>query len=89
MHPDPAKGESSFLWPRLVPRTSDLLFAVNPGGIASMDDARIAVEAFGKPESRQVLATGSYPCYTSTGHLVFFSGGSLLGPPRMIDAPGH
>jgi serine/threonine-protein kinase len=81
MRPDPSKGETCYLWPRLVPGTRDLLFAVDPEGVASMDDARITVETIGNPESRRILATGSYPSYIATGHLVFFSGGSLLAAP--------
>ena len=78
MRPDPAKGESCYLWPNRVPGTNDLLFVVNPDNIASFDEAQIVVETAGKKDSREVLATGTYPIHTPTGHLVFFSGGSLL-----------
>lgn len=81
MRPDPAKGESSYLWPNSVPGTNDLIFVVNPDNNASFDDGRIVVETMGKKDSREVLATGSYPIYTASGHLIFFSRGSLLAAP--------
>jgi hypothetical protein len=43
---------------------------------------RIAVETLGHKDSRQILdAQGSAPFHTTSGHLVFFSGGSLRAAP--------
>jgi len=78
MVPDPGKGESSYLWPRLLPGGTDMLFVINPDNIASFNEARIAVEALGTKQSREILdAQGSFPLYAASGHLVFFSGGSV------------
>jgi len=80
--PDPGKGESSYLWPRLLPGATDMLFVINPDNIASFDEARLAVETLGRPGSREILdAKGSSPFYLRSGHLVFFSGGSVRVAP--------
>ena len=82
MVPDPGKGESSYLWPRLLPGGTDMLFVINPDNIASFNEGRIAVETFGTKESREILeAQGSFPLYAPSGHLVFFSGGSVRVAP--------
>ena len=82
MTPDPNKGESGYLWPRLMPGASDLLFVINPESNASLNEGRIAVEAPGSKGSREILdAQGSSPLYTASGHLVFFSGGSVRAAP--------
>jgi Tol biopolymer transport system component len=78
MRPDPAKGESSYLWPRLLPDGKNVLFVINPDNGASFDTARIAVEALDGGSARATLdVQGSRPYYTPTGHLVFFSNGSI------------
>jgi eukaryotic-like serine/threonine-protein kinase len=80
--PDPGKGESSYLWPRLLPGGTDMLFVINPDNIPSFNEGRIAVETLGTKASRQVLeAQGSFPLYASSGHLVFFGGGSIRVAP--------
>ena len=80
--PDPAKGESGYLWPRLLPGGTDLLFAINPDSNATLNEGRIAVETLGSKESREILdAQGSFPLYSPSGHLIFFSGGSIRAAP--------
>jgi eukaryotic-like serine/threonine-protein kinase len=82
MVPDPGKGESSYLWPRLLPGGTDVLFVINPDTIASFNEGRIAVQTLGTKESREILdALGSFPLYAASGHLVFFSGGSVRVAP--------
>ncbi len=82
MVPDPGKGESSYLWPTRLPGGTDVLFVINPDNIASFNEARIAVETLGTKESRQILdVQGSFPLYSPSGHLVFFSGGSVRVAP--------
>src|SRR5262245_32784696 len=61
MVPDPGKGESGYLWPRLLPGGTDLLFVINPDSNASFNEARIAVETLGRKDSRAILdAQGSF-----------------------------
>ena len=82
MTPDPNKGESGYLWPRLMPGATDLLFVINPESNASLNEGRIAVEALGRKDSREILdAQGSFPLYAASGHLVFFTGGSVWAAP--------
>ena len=93
MRPDPTKGESSYLWPRLLPGGKDLLFVINPDSSASFNDARIVMQPLGGTGVRTMLdARGSFPFYSPTGHLVFFSNGSLRAAPfdlrrRMLTGP--
>ena len=78
MRPDPTRGESSYLWPRLLPDGKDVLFVINPDSSASFNDARIAVQSLGVNGLRKNLdVQGSFPFYAPTGHLVFFSNGSV------------
>ncbi len=93
MLPDPSKGESSRFWPQILPGQSGLLFVVNPDNIASFNEAQIVVEDPGRKESREILATGTFPHVISTGHLVYYNGGSLLAAPfdqgqRKTTGPG-
>ena len=82
MTPDPNKGESGYLWPRVMPGATDLLFVINPESNASLNEGRIAVETMGRKDSREILdAQGSFPLYAASGHLVFFSGGSVRAAP--------
>ena len=82
MTPDPNKGESGYLWPRLIPGATDLLFVINPESNASLNEGRIAVETLGRNDSRLILdAQGSFPFYAASGHLVFFSDGSVRAAP--------
>jgi Tol biopolymer transport system component len=82
MTPEPSKGESSYIWPRVMPGGADLLFVINLEGNASFNEGRIAVETLGKKDSREILdAQGSFPIYTESGHLVFFSSGSVRAAP--------
>lgn len=82
MRPDPSKGESSYLWPRLLPGGKDLLFVINPDSSASFNEARLAVESLNGTAPRNDLdAQGSFPFYAPTGHLVFFSNDSVRAAP--------
>jgi serine/threonine protein kinase len=74
--------ESSYLWSSLLPGGTDILFVINPDNIASFNEAQIAVETLGRKDSREILdAKGSFPLYAASGHLVFFSGGSVRVAP--------
>ncbi len=81
VQPNPGKNEIQTLWPSMLPGATDLLFVINPGSIADFSEGRVAVETIGKRESREILATGSFPHYIPTGHLVFFNGNGLLAAP--------
>ena len=91
MTPDRAKGETGYKWPQRLSGDA-LLFTINPGNIASMDDGQIAVETPGRRDRTIVLAGGGHGRYVPTGHLVFGHGGSLLAAPfemqaRKLSAP--
>ena len=75
-----------------------MLFVINPDTSASFNDARVAVAPLGGNGPRKSLdVQGSFPYYTPTGHLVFFSNGSvraarfdlkqlaLTGPPVPVE----
>jgi serine/threonine-protein kinase len=66
----------------VLPGGADLLFVINPDSSASFNDSRIAMQSLGDSGGRTMLdARGSFPFYASTGHLIFFSNGSVRAAP--------
>ena len=80
MRPDPAKGESSYLWPRLLPGGKDVLFVdqsrhqrVVQRRACRRGAAGRATDCAQMPRRRKARFRSTSP----TGHLVFFSNGSV------------
>ena len=61
-------GERAHSWPDLLPNGSGVLFSVRSG--ATFDDGEIVVHSFDTGE-RVTLASGSFPRYVPTGHLIY------------------
>ena len=77
---DPAKGEISHRWPRLVPGTPTLLFAVwtGPGN----DEHNVAVQTIGASESHLLVKGGDAPRFAATpGLLLYVRLGELFAVP--------
>ena len=70
---DQAAGESGHWWPELLPNGKTVMFTVNTGG--SLTDAVIAAVDLDTGE-RKTLFDGARARYASSGHVVFYHGGS-------------
>jgi serine/threonine-protein kinase len=78
---DAAKGENSHRWPKFLPGSKSILFAIKTVKSATFDDAQIAVQELGSNVHRVVAEGGSDPRYISSGHLVYARAGSLQAIP--------
>jgi Tol biopolymer transport system component len=76
LKPDPAKNESSYLWPQVLP--DSILFTVGADSIASIDEARIFLAPRGRTGPKTLVTGGTDARYLATGHLVYGYGGGLL-----------
>lgn len=78
---DEAGGEVHHLWPHLLPGGTDLLFTVqtvSPQGV----EARIDTVTLASGRRRTILGNAAHARYLpGTGHLIYSSGGSILGVP--------
>jgi len=74
------QGESSHRWPELLPGGKAVLFA---GGsvIGNWVNTQIAVQSLGRGERRNLVQGGTTPHYTTSGHLVYAQGGTLMAVP--------
>lgn len=69
-------GETSHRWPEALPGGQWVLYTVGLEG-RSFDEARIDAVSLQTGERRRVLEGGSYPRYTSSGHLLFVRSGRV------------
>jgi len=74
------KGEISHRWPEFLPGGKAVLFASGTG-VTNWTDAKIAVQAFGTGERRNLIQGGTQPRYAPPGRLVYAQGGSLMAVP--------
>jgi Tol biopolymer transport system component len=79
--PDISKGERSHRWPHLLPSGEAVLYTAANSDILSFDEASIMVHHFATGESKEVLRGGSFPVYSTTGHLLYARGGAVLAAP--------
>ena len=77
--PDPEKGESSHIWPQILPADHAALFTIRT--TASHDDARIGVLSLDSGEWQTVWQGGVYARYSPTGHLLYVRSGTLMAVP--------
>ena len=76
--PDPKKGEQDHLFPSMLPGGRSVLFTIAPlGGL--IENSLIAVLDLATGQTKTLLRGGSHAIYTSTGHIVYASGGNLMG----------
>src|SRR4029077_19764370 len=73
------KGETEHGWPEFLPGGKAVLFAVAIGG--SFATGKIAVQAVGSAEHRNLIQGGMYPHYAPSGQLVYVQGGTLMAVP--------
>ena len=72
--PDADQGAIAHLWPQLLPGGEAVLFTIVAN---QLEESQIAVLSLDTGEQSVVLRGGSYPRYTSTGHLLYVSQGNL------------
>jgi serine/threonine-protein kinase len=78
---DTTRDEMSHRWPSIVAGANAVLFTMKTRGLQSFDDAPIAAVSLADGRRRNVLAGGTGPSYSSTGHLVYARAGALLAAP--------
>jgi eukaryotic-like serine/threonine-protein kinase len=73
-----AKGETSNRWPQFLPTAKAVLFAANFS--ASWITPQLALYRLDTGERRNLIL-GTRPYYSSTGHLLYVQGGTLMAVP--------
>ena len=71
---DPEQGETSHLWPEVLPNGRAVLFTAWSG---SDESSRIAAVSLETGEVTYLVPGGSHPHYSPTGHIVYGVGGTL------------
>jgi eukaryotic-like serine/threonine-protein kinase len=76
---DGQAGELSEAWPTAIAGGKAILFTSITG--SRRDAAHIEAVSVSTGRRQLLLQAGSFPLYATTGHLIFFRGGSLLAAP--------
>jgi serine/threonine-protein kinase len=71
------KEETSHRWPEVLPEGNGVLFA----GRRTGGTFRIGVYSTKTGERRDLVATGTYPSYARSGHVVYAQAGTLMAVP--------
>jgi eukaryotic-like serine/threonine-protein kinase len=79
--PNREQRERSHRFAEVLPGGKAVLFIVGTTMIESWDDASIAVLSLETGEHRVVLAGGSNPHYSRSGHLVYARAGNIMAAP--------
>ena len=74
----PAAGQTQHAWPDILPGGRAVLFTILAG---SVENAQIAVLDLETRQQKVLLPGGSYPRYSSTGHIVYAIDGTLRAVP--------
>jgi len=77
---DIEKGEKSHRFPEVLPSGDAIVFTVGMRDISTFDYANIAVASLNTGQIN-VLLKGTYPRYSSSGHLVYARSGALWAVP--------
>jgi eukaryotic-like serine/threonine-protein kinase len=82
---DFTSGERTHRWPHVLPGARHVLFTVARDGVASFEEAEIAVVSLATGERRTIQRLGSDGRYVPTGHVVYVRGGSLMAARLDLD----
>ena len=82
---DVQNGERSHRFARLLPGEQALIYTVAFDGISSYDDARIDVWDLNTREKKTLIAGGTSPFYSPSGHIVYARAGKLFAVPFDIE----
>ena len=69
-------GEAAHRWPAALPDGRTVLFSRGPA-----DPFRIAAHTLTPPGGVDLVASGTYPRYVRSGHLVYLQGNALMAAP--------
>jgi serine/threonine protein kinase/WD40 repeat protein len=78
---DSTSGERSHRFARLLPGEDALIYTVAFDGIASYDDARIDLWDLRTHQKKTLIAGGTSPFYSPSGHIVYARAGKLFAVP--------
>ncbi len=78
---DASKGEGSHRWPELLADGRHVLCTVKTAGMATFDDADIAVYSIDSGQWKTVLHGGYFAKYAPTGHLLYVREGGIMAAP--------
>ena len=80
--PDVSKGERSHRWPEILPGGKAVVFVIAEAkDIGSFSEAKIAVQRLDTREKKILPIQGTYPRYSSSGHLLFAREGRVFAVP--------
>jgi eukaryotic-like serine/threonine-protein kinase len=77
---DLKRGEGGHRWPDFVPDGSAVVFVTGTATARTWDDGDIIVQSLTTGE-RRILAQGTFPRFTASGHLAYVRAGVLLAAP--------
>ena len=72
--PDAEKGEVNHQWPEILPGGEAVLFTITADPV---EESQIAVLSLDTLEQKVVVSGGTFPQYSSTGHLLYVVQGNL------------
>ena len=73
--------ETSHRWPQFLPGGKAVLYTIGVGAQASYQDAQIAAVRLDTGEQKLLIRGGTYGRYVPTGHLVYYTGGTVMAVP--------
>jgi eukaryotic-like serine/threonine-protein kinase len=82
---DAASREVSHRWPELLPDGRHLLCTIKKSGIATFDEAEIAVYSLDHRTWKTLFRGGYYARYAGSGHLVYVRDGALMAMPFDVE----
>jgi serine/threonine-protein kinase len=77
------RQESGHRWPQLLPEANVLIFTIGAEGDSA--NSEIAVQSLDTGESKVLVEGATYGRIISTGHLIYFSEGTMLAVPFDLD----
>ncbi len=84
--PDRDRAEKTHRFPHLLPGGRALLFTLATAGIASYDEASVALLDLRTGEYRILFDGGTKPSYAPTGHIVYGKDGTLEAVPFDLES---
>ena len=91
--PDVSQGELTYRWPEILPGGEIVLFVIAASqDIGSFSESKIAAVRLDTHEKKILPIAGTYPRYSSSGHLLFERDGRVFAvpfDPRRLEVTGQ